>query len=198
MNIYSYIVVRDFGFAPNPFFGTCTLAACKPKIRKGAKIGDYIVGLTPKGKGNNICYIMEVTSKMSFNEYWIDPKYANKKPKFNTAFKSYFGDNIYHQKDDGEWHQANSHHSREDGTPITKNIETDTGSTDQLLLSTNFSYWGKDAISLPPQFSALKVGRSHKCKFDKSFIDNFIVWNRNLEKGLISTPEKWTRRSTFK
>ena len=32
---YSYIITRDYGFAPNPFGGVCTLATCKPKIRKG-------------------------------------------------------------------------------------------------------------------------------------------------------------------
>src|SRR5712671_5339411 len=35
MRLYSYVVARDFGFAPNPFFGVCTLATCKPDIRKG-------------------------------------------------------------------------------------------------------------------------------------------------------------------
>ncbi|WP_225761747.1 hypothetical protein [Acinetobacter sp. Marseille-P8610] len=34
MKIFSYVVSRDFGFAPNPFFNFCTLATCKPKIRK--------------------------------------------------------------------------------------------------------------------------------------------------------------------
>ena len=34
MKLYSYIVARDFGFAPNPFYGFCTLATCKPKIAK--------------------------------------------------------------------------------------------------------------------------------------------------------------------
>ena len=34
---YSYIVARDFGFAPNPFNGVLTLATCKPIVRKGAE-----------------------------------------------------------------------------------------------------------------------------------------------------------------
>ena len=45
MKIYSYIVKRDYGFAPNPFYGYCTLATCKPVIRKHAEIGDIIVGI---------------------------------------------------------------------------------------------------------------------------------------------------------
>ena len=33
--VYEYVMTSDSGFAPNPFHGTCTLACCKPKIRKG-------------------------------------------------------------------------------------------------------------------------------------------------------------------
>lgn len=39
-------VARDYGFAPNPFFGVCTLATCKPRIRSVAQIGDWVVGAT--------------------------------------------------------------------------------------------------------------------------------------------------------
>ena len=35
---------RDYGFAPNPFHRTCTLATCKPDIRSSAYAqGDWIV-----------------------------------------------------------------------------------------------------------------------------------------------------------
>lgn len=33
--VYEYVMTSDSGFAPNPFHGACTLACCKPKIRKG-------------------------------------------------------------------------------------------------------------------------------------------------------------------
>jgi len=36
MKVYSYIVAYDSGFAPNPFHGICTLACCKPTIRRTA------------------------------------------------------------------------------------------------------------------------------------------------------------------
>ncbi|MFH1865797.1 MAG: hypothetical protein ABIK85_07930, partial [Candidatus Eisenbacteria bacterium] len=39
MRLFSYIVARDYGFAPNPFCGVCTLATCKPKIRESASVG---------------------------------------------------------------------------------------------------------------------------------------------------------------
>lgn len=41
--IYSYVVRYDSGFAPNPFYGYCTLATCKPDIRRAAEVGDWLV-----------------------------------------------------------------------------------------------------------------------------------------------------------
>jgi hypothetical protein len=43
MKLYSYVVTHDTGFSPNPFWGCCTLADCKPAIRRTAKIGDWVV-----------------------------------------------------------------------------------------------------------------------------------------------------------
>lgn len=37
MLVYEYVMTYDTGFAPNPFYGVCTLACCKPKIRKEIK-----------------------------------------------------------------------------------------------------------------------------------------------------------------
>lgn len=44
LKLYSYVVARDFGFAPNPFHGYCTLATCKPDIRATASVGDWVIG----------------------------------------------------------------------------------------------------------------------------------------------------------
>ena len=48
MTIYSYVVARDYGFAPNPFYGCCTLATCKPIIRRMAQVGDWVIGTGSK------------------------------------------------------------------------------------------------------------------------------------------------------
>ena len=48
MKLYSYIIKSDLGFSPNPFWGKCTLACCKPVIRKTAKPGDWVVGIRGK------------------------------------------------------------------------------------------------------------------------------------------------------
>ncbi|MEW6499812.1 MAG: hypothetical protein AB1589_46215, partial [Cyanobacteriota bacterium] len=71
--IYIYAIVRDFGFAPNPFHGYCTLATCKPKIRNPAKVGDWVIGMggSKRLKATGRCiYAMCITEKITFNEYW--------------------------------------------------------------------------------------------------------------------------------
>ena len=60
MKLYSYIVTHDTGFSPNPFWGSCTLANCKPGIRRTAEVGDWIVGLSRKVRGNRIVFAMNV------------------------------------------------------------------------------------------------------------------------------------------
>jgi hypothetical protein len=40
--LFSYTIPVDDGAAPNPFRGMCTLAICKPTIRRVAKKGDWV------------------------------------------------------------------------------------------------------------------------------------------------------------
>ena len=75
MTLYSYTVAIDSGFAPNPFYGFCTLACCKPGIRRTAQEGDYVVGIGPKGPGNHLVYAMRVTETVEFDDYWQDKRF---------------------------------------------------------------------------------------------------------------------------
>lgn len=149
--VYIYVVARDFGFAPNPFHGSCTLATCKPRIRGKAEIGDWVVGMGgSKLEAVGKCiYAMKVTDAMSFDEYWNDPRYYDKRPVRNGSRKMMVGDNIYH-RDGGEWRQEDSHHSQPDGSSDSYNIETDT-SADRMLISEHFYYFGKAAPEVPAE-----------------------------------------------
>ena len=114
--LFSYVVARDYGFAPNPFFGYCTLANCKPKIRKAAKVGDWVIGTSSPdfhNTKNHLVYFMKITKTLTFNEFFNDSKFQKKKPNLkNVKPKHAYGDNIYHYKD-GEWHQLPSHHRKD-------------------------------------------------------------------------------------
>ena len=52
--LFSYTIPSDDGAAPNPFHGQCTLAICKPSIRRVAKKDDWIAGLGSKMPGAEI------------------------------------------------------------------------------------------------------------------------------------------------
>ena len=150
LRAHIYVVARDFGFAPNPFHGVCTLATCKPRIRKAALIGDWVLGVggSTLGATGRCIFAMKVTAAVDFDAYWSDPAYFDKRPVRNGSRKMMLGDNIYHRAQDGTWIQADSHHSHPDGAPNGENIERDTGA-DRVLISGHFYYFGSEAPIIP-------------------------------------------------
>lgn len=149
--VYLYVVDRDLGFAPNPFHGFCTLATCKPRIRNTAKIDDWIFGVGGRRlKATGKCvFAMKVTRKVSFNEYWENPEFNDKKPVRNGSKAMLLGDNIYfHDSENDVWKQAHSHHSHPDGSLNEYNKNRDTQSS-KVLLSKHFYYFGISAPLIP-------------------------------------------------
>ena len=193
--IYSYIVTRDYGFAPNPFYGVCTLATCKPKIRENAQIGDWVVGFGSGSRAskykNKIIFAMKVEAKMSFDEYWEASQFQCKKPVMNGSLKQNYGDNIYHRQD-GKWIQSDSHHSETGGKPNMLNLKRDT-SSNNVLISTDFWYFGEDAVDCPPIIQKiLPINRGHKITEDEDIVDELSRWlNLFEEKGFIGEPDKF-------
>ena len=127
MRVYSYIVTHDTGFAPNPYWDYCTLACCKPLIRRTAQQGDWIIGLSPKAKGNKLIYAMQVTEKpLTFKQYFKDKRFKKKIPKLNSkAWSAKCGDNIYKPLPDGEYQQLPSLHSQKNGKENPENKKHD-------------------------------------------------------------------------
>ena len=163
---FTYIVKWDSGLAPNPFYGFCTLAVCKPRIRKSAQIGDWIIGLGSSNQNRlglnyrgRLIYAMEVTEKITFDEYWKDKRFLKKRQYVNSA-KGRWGDNMYYMNSKGEWVQKTyeAHNTLED-----KRRDT---SVSAVLVSKNFFYFGKECIDLPKFFKSIsdKATQGHKYK----------------------------------
>ncbi|TKG89252.1 hypothetical protein EYV94_26020 [Puteibacter caeruleilacunae] len=194
MKHYSYVVARDFGFAPNPFGRYCTLATCKPRIRKNADIGSWIFGITPrdKGAGNKLVFAMKVTQKMTFNEYWESPDFQYKKPVLNGSLKQMYGDNIYHKDDNGNWFQADSHHSKEGGEINKENLNRDTKG-EFVLISDCFYYFGASCINIPTELKKeIIVGIGQK-QIDGEFVLQIVEWlEAYYQKGLTEVPKLFT------
>lgn len=200
MRLFSYVVARDYGFAPNPFYGACTLATCKPNIRRVASLGDWIIGTgsAQRKRTGNLVFVMCVTESMSFNGYWKDSKFLMKKPHFRGSKKQAFGDNIYFKDTKGAWHQLDSHHSYEGGVPNPYNIENDT-QTDRVLISQDFTYWGGSGPRIPTTFRSydgvdICAVRNHKSQFSSELVHDFVLWFRSLGvNGYQDVPLDWLR-----
>jgi len=178
--VYIYVVDRDFGFAPNPFHGVCTLATCKPGIRNKAKVGDWVIGMggSRLNATGRCVFAMRVTEKITFNEYWSSPVFRDKKPIRNGSFRMMVGDNIYFlHPDSNEWQQADSHHSNTDGSPNEKNLSTDTKSK-MVLISRHFYYFGNSAPDIPAEIIAeigFKNGIGHRV-YDSEKCVRLTTW----------------------
>ena len=161
---FSYVVKRDYGFAPNPFYGVLTLATCKQEIRKSAEPGDYIIGNARKVDDNKLVFMARVAEKMSFDGYWSCERFQVKKPIMNGSLKKLYGDNIYHHNEKGEWLQDDSHHTNEDGSINQFNMDRDTGTTDQVLICPDFFYFGKSMFKVPEEYElCIHKGIGYHC-----------------------------------
>lgn len=199
MKYYTYVITRDYGFAPNPFGGYCTLATCKPLLRKIAQEGDWIFSTGPKTSYNKpgyLFYAMHIKEKLTFNQYWVDEEFQFKKPLFNGSLKQCYGDNIYFLKEDNIWHQQDSHHSFENGVVNDINLKTDT-SFPFVLISTLFYYFGKSHIQIPDQY---KESLCHNLKVppykevESVIASQFVNWlETNFEPGIHGDPMEFDK-----
>lgn len=195
MRLFSYVVEHDQGFAPNPFFGFCTLANCKPLIRQTAVVGDLMVGTgsATAGRCGHLIYWMRIAEIMSFDEYWLDPRFQRKKPVMNGSRMQRFGDNIYHTAPDGTILQVDSFHSEEGGVLSEGNRRIDTGRTHRVLIGTDFAYYGTAAPVIPPALGfMIKQGQGHKCRFTPAQVQAVTAWlDALLESRLAGKPCRW-------
>ncbi|MBB3973495.1 hypothetical protein [Hansschlegelia beijingensis] len=192
--IRTYIVEHDLGFAPNPFWGACTLAACKPLIRKAAAQGDVIIGTTAARHGRGrLTYWMRVEEILSFDEYWHDDRFRRKKPHLAGSKIQRYGDNIYYKGNEGSYVQVDSFHSKEGGICAEDNYQNDLGTTDKVLISKEFTYWGRLAPIIPDELGEFVLpGVGQKWNFSPQQVADFLGWLSVLgPQGVQGFPADW-------
>lgn len=140
------ILRSDTGFAPNPFHGVCTLACCRPPIRRCAKKGDWVIGVTPKELGNNIAYAMKITEDpLAFAEYFHDRRFAAKKPTRSSGrYVDSLGDNCYEPLPGGDFRQLPCMHSDDINGREDKGLKEWDLSGTYVLVSNEFAYFGAE------------------------------------------------------
>jgi len=195
MDFYSYKIVRDYGFAPNPFHGYCTLANCKPKIRRVAKVGDWILGTGSKEIGllNRLIFLMKITDKLSYQEYWSSTTFQIKKPNLTGSIVQMYGDNIYHKDENDIWLQSDSHHSFENGILNEANLMRDL-SGEYVLVSDHFYYFGENHIKIPKKLIPVCCkSRDYEKKTNLMLATELINWmGENYLLGIHGDPINWS------
>ena len=197
MYLYSYVITRDYGFAPNPFWNICSLATCKPQIGERALMGAWVAGFGGANTAisHKMVFFMRVDEICTFDEYWEDPRFLVKRPRFDGNYQQCYGDNIYHHIGN-EWMQENSHHSYVDG--INQNNLLHDTRIDRVLLSFYYWYFGENAVELPEEFAeAIAAGRPYK-KLPDNICANIVDWvGCHYEMGQQGLPYKWNKSGQF-
>ena len=184
MKLASYVIKVDKGFAPNPFGGFCTLAACTPN-RMGLKLqpGDWIMGNAPKSRDNVLVYAMRISEVLEFDDYYNDPRFEAKKPRKNCTWQEACGDNIYFIGKSGFYEQAFTYAHAE-----PHYLEKDTRHP-RVFISDHFYYFGENAPPIPYEFAGL-IRERQGCQYaDPDVARAFVHWlEKTFEPGVRGLP----------
>ena len=160
-------------------------------------MGDWVAGFGGANTAisHKMGFLMRVDEICTFDEYWEDPRFLVKRPRFDGNYQQCYGDNIYHHIGN-EWMQENSHHSYVDG--INQNNLLHDTRIDRVLLSFYYWYFGENAIELPEEFAeAIAAGRPYK-KLPDNICANIVDWvGCHYEMGQQGLPYKWNKSGQF-
>ena len=176
MRLFSYCIPVDDGAAPNPYWGVCTLAICKPKIRSVAKIGDWIAGVGSKNvQGvsyeNKLVYAMKVTQRFTMQEYdeHCRSQLPNKIPDVDhTEYNRKVGDSIYDYSTIRPTLRKSVHNQLNECRDLGGKY---------VLLSNHFYYFGDQAIDIPFELLPIVNQRQgHKSNANEPYKLDFVDW----------------------
>ncbi len=192
MQLCSYTVVHDTGFAPNPFDGYCTLAVCTPN-HQGVRLcrGDWVLGHSTGRTGHKLIYAMKISEVLGFDEYYQDERFASKKPRFERGWEDACGDNIYYRADDGAWKQGPTwFHSNP--ASFAQDVKHP-----RVFVSEHFFYFGASAPDIPDEYRDLVRERPGvKCSHGRPLVVEFTRWlESSFAPGRMGIPRDldWTR-----
>jgi hypothetical protein len=177
--LFSYVVEHDRGHAPNPYFRVCSLCRCKFRKRPGrpsnvvelAETGDWVVGtgganLKRSAGHGKIVYAMQVTDKLTRQQYFLASRYRKKKPIENGSYEQQMGDNK---------------------CPVGSFKRNE----QFVLISRHFFYFGRNAIDIEKKkFPDLeKSGPGFRSDFDPAYIARFVKWLKKETPGRHGDPQ---------
>lgn len=171
MKLCAYAMTVDVGFAPNPFWRWCTLAACTPNyMRCNLVRGDWILGTNNAGRDNLLIYAMRVDEQLTLDDYYHDSRFARKRPGGGT-WRQRCGDNIYYRNERGRCVQDPNAVYHTDAKTRAKDLRGD-----RVFVGTHYFYLGEAAVAVPRRFDSL-VRRGRGVQYHEgAVVDAFIEW----------------------
>ncbi len=170
-------------------------------MEKNKKKNIWVIGITPKDRGNEVSYVMKVNDCLTFAEYY--EKYPKKIPDFTKKAKYKCGDNIYRPKENGSgFEQLRSFHSNNKFDDSNWSFHRGNYIHDldgkYVLISKEFIYFGNETIPLYGDLKTLIVARGHKCKFDREIlnsVEEFInKYSEDIKKKkIVCPPNRWPK-----
>lgn len=193
MRLFTYKMTHDSGFALNPFHGCCTLATCKPRIRRSKRARDWIAGFTstqlngdPVGE-ERLVYLMQVERKLRLEDYHADPAFAAKIPVADAPdHLDRMGDNVYGVRDGAFFQVPNRNHGPE---LIDKDL-----SGVYVLIATRFAYFGSRPLVVPHELRpAVPAGQSAHgaATHDAERAAAFVAYALARGTGIHAPPTTW-------
>ncbi|MGF1512766.1 MAG: hypothetical protein ACFB5Z_03595 [Elainellaceae cyanobacterium] len=180
--LFTYTIPVDDGAAPNPFFGMCSLAICKPGIRRVASIDDWIAGLgsknAPSGDlSDRLVYAMRVEEVLTLEDYdqQAQKRWPQRIPDIKSlSLQERLGDCIY----DYSNKTAEGEPSLRDSVHGPSNVKTDLGG-EKVLISRDFYYFGSRAVRLPESLRPIcHANQGHRSTSNAPYVNEFIAWIR--------------------
>jgi len=198
------LIDHDWGLAPNPFGGYCTIAVCKPNLRrsKNLQLGDWVIGTGAKSLETKtkfpcfekLIFAMEICEITNMNDYWLDIRFQYKKPNMNGTRSTMFGDNFYYLDENQKWGQIDCAHTNTDGRDNKKHFDRDIRGKN-VLIAENFYYFGDTAPSIPTNLKGVcHTTQGFKIVRPQELSVAFITWLKtNYMKGVHGLPINWLR-----
>jgi len=148
-----------------------------------------------------VVFAMRVAERLSFAEYWRDPRFLAKRPTWRSGpTVSRAGDNAYEPLAGGGYRQLPSMHSRKDdgGSPDEERKAHDLGG-EWVLASPQGEFWyfGREPVEEPPALArtvfggSLRSFRGHRVERDPAMINEVVAYLSTRPAGVLAPPHRW-------